>query len=64
MPKVDLRTLKREDLCPYCGGDEMWFNSETQLLECDWCGKSPTDDHDMTYIQNETRIIKKMKKYE
>ncbi len=62
MPKIDLRTINRENECPHCGSDEMWFNKDG-LLECDWCGKLPTDDVEYQY-EPQRKIIKKMKKYE
>jgi ribosomal protein L37AE/L43A len=62
MPKVDFRRLNIENNCPHCGGDEVEFN-EDGLLECIWCGKSPTDDVDGEPT-TQKKVIKKMKNYE
>jgi hypothetical protein len=70
MPKVHIndvvKSYKAEAYCPHCGSDEMWFNPDTRLLECEWCEKLPTDDaiNSITKGRKGKKVIKKMKKYE
>lgn len=66
MPKVHINdVVKSYELCPHCGGDEMWFNPQTNLLECEWCERPPTDDAINALSKGRKgKKIKKMKKYE
>lgn len=70
MPKVHINDVVKsyevDRYCPHCGGDEIWFNPHTNLLECEWCEKPPTDEAigKIKKPFKEKKVIKKMKKYE